>query len=77
MATIKTDFGEGGQQLTPAGGTKEPTLAGALRDGADDFETLRAQFNALLTKIDLEGTLAGDYVTSLELASGDILTKKG
>lgn len=35
MAEIKETFGSGGANLTPAG-QGEPTLAGALRDLADD-----------------------------------------
>jgi hypothetical protein len=76
VATIPKLFGTGGSGVPPAG-SSEPTLKDILWDEADDLETLRTKYNALLTKIDLEGTLAGNYVSTLEMASGDLKTKKG
>jgi len=78
MSTIKTDFGEGGANLAPGGAAGSPDLATALRDGADDFETLRAAFNALLTKLDADAGVADvNYNSTLAVASGTIKTKKG
>lgn len=37
MSEIKTNFGSGGANLTPAGSSGEPSLAEALRDVADDL----------------------------------------
>lgn len=67
MATqIRTDYGDGHGGISQEhGGTAR--LADALRDAIDDITELRTQYLALLTKIDLEGTLAQDYVTSLPL----------
>lgn len=76
MAEVKSDYGWGGAQSTPEG-SGDPPLATVLRDEADDFETLRAKFNALLTQLDTEGGLGGGYVSSFEIASGDIKHKKG
>lgn len=75
MANIPANYNEGGSNEPPSG-ANDPTLAKTLRDMADDFEALRTKYNDLLTKIDLEGTLAGDYVSTLEMAAGDISTKK-
>jgi len=63
---------EGGKRLAEKGG-----LDSDMRDVADDHETLRAQFNALLAKLDTEGGLGGGYVTALEIAAGDIKVTKG
>jgi len=41
MAAITTKFGSGGANLTPQNSAGTPTLAGALRDIADDFTGLQ------------------------------------
>lgn len=46
MATIKVNFGEGGANLVPQGTGGEPTLAGALRDIADDLALVVAPATA-------------------------------
>lgn len=56
MATITTNFGFGGANLTPGGASGTPTLAEALRDVADDLTELRTQFIALLAKMDTDFT---------------------
>jgi hypothetical protein len=76
MAEVKTDYGSGGSQLAPEG-AGDPGLATVLRDQADDFETLRTKFNALLAQLDLEGGLGGGYVAAHAIASGDIKHQKG
>lgn len=64
MTTINNDFGEGGQQLTPTGGTKTPTLATTLQEAADDLAALRAAFVALTAKLDADvGVTDTDYNT--------------
>lgn len=37
MGAIKTDFGQGGANLTPDGSAGDPSLADVLRDVADDL----------------------------------------
>jgi hypothetical protein len=41
MAAISKSFGSGGANLSPGGSAGSPSLADALRDVADDLETLR------------------------------------
>ena len=71
MATvIKVNFGEGGANLVPLGTGGEPTLVNALRDSADDSTELRAQFVALLAKLDLDaGVTDVDYESALTPAA--------
>lgn len=77
MSAIPTNFGQGGANLAPGGASGSPDLATALREGADDFETLRAQFNALLTKLDADaGVTDVNYSSTLAIASNTIKTKK-
>lgn len=54
MTAIKTTFGTGGSGLTPTKSAGSPDLATTLREVADDFTELRAQFNALLAKLDAD-----------------------
>ena len=42
MSEIKSNFGSGGANLSPAGSSGEPSLAEALRDIADDLAALLA-----------------------------------
>lgn len=74
MATIKTKFGEGGANMAPAG-TGEPTLAGALRDVADDLANLRSHFVELLQKLDANHAAATDHEATLTPAA--LTTIKG
>lgn len=77
MATIKATFGSGGSNLTN-GGAGQPTLAGALRDAADDLEELRTQFIALLVKLDADsGDTGGDADFEATLTPAALLTIKG
>jgi len=41
MAAISTRFGSGGSNLTPNGSSGAPSLAGALRDVADDIAGMK------------------------------------
>jgi hypothetical protein len=78
MATINTTWGSGGIPLCPSNdNATQPSIADFGRDAADDFETLRLKVNAILAKLDLEATLAGNYVLTLELLAATIKTKKG
>lgn len=76
MATIPKEFGSGGSGVPPAG-SSSPSLKDILWDEADDLETVRTKFNALLAQLDTEAGLGGGYVTAHQIASGDIKTKKG
>jgi hypothetical protein len=75
MTTILTKFGTGGANMTPAGnGT--PTLARTARDIADDLTELRAQFVALLAKLDADaGVTDTNYASTL--TPDALLTIKG
>ena len=75
MATIKETFGSGGANLTPSNSAGAPHLAGALRDAADDLTMLRAQFLALLQKLDADAVGGADYETAL--TPDPLLTIKG
>jgi hypothetical protein len=75
MAAIPSDFGVGGSGLTPNGGSGSPTLADALRDAATDLAELRAQFIALLAKIDADsGDTGGDADYEATLTPDPLLT---
>lgn len=75
MAAITTKFGSGGANLTPKNSAGTPTLAGTLRDVADDFTELRTQFIALLAKLDLDaGVTDTDYESTLT-PSAQLTTK--
>jgi hypothetical protein len=75
MATIKTTFGSGGAGLHPGAANRAPSLATALRDIADDLETLRTAFNTLTAKLNADaGVTDTNYAT---MASNAIVTKKG
>ena len=66
MAAIAEDFGVGGANLTPGGSSGSPSLAGALRDVADDFTEYRTQFIALLAKLDADGGVTDvNYASTL------------
>ncbi len=71
MATvIKVDFGEGGANLVPLKTGGDPTLVEALRDSADDSTEIRAQFVALLAKLDADvGINDVDYAATLTPAA--------
>jgi hypothetical protein len=78
MAVIKANFGSGGSGITPNRSAGTPWLAQILRDMADDFETIRANVNALNAKLDADsGVNDTDYASTLDIAPGGILTKKG
>lgn len=55
---------EGGKQVAEKGG-----LDNDLVEVAQDFETLRTKFNALLAQLDTEGGLGGGYVTAHGISS--------
>lgn len=75
MATIKTTFGSGGANMTPGGASAQPSLATALRDIADDFETVRLFLNTLTAKLNADaGVTDTNYAT---MAANAIVTKKG
>lgn len=77
MAGIKENFGEGGANLAPGGAAGDPSLATVLREEADDFETIRLAWNALLAKLDADsGVNSNDYAATLGIAPGGIKTKK-
>ncbi|KKN57376.1 hypothetical protein LCGC14_0562820 [marine sediment metagenome] len=77
MAIIKSNFGEGLAGITPQG-SGTPTLATAMRDVADDFETMRATNNAVNAKLDADaGITDTDYAALHDIASATIKTKKG
>jgi hypothetical protein len=67
MATIKTDFGSGGANLTPNDSAGSPSLATTVRDIADDLVELRTKLIALLTKLDLDFTGENAAVLASEL----------
>ena len=76
MATINVRFGSGHANLAPASNQGVPTLAGALRDVADDFTEYRTQFIALLVKLDGDaGVTDVNYESTLTPAA--LLTIKG
>jgi hypothetical protein len=78
MASITQTWGSGGIPLAPQNdNAAQPSLATVGRDVADDFETLRAQFNLLLAKLDADaGVTDTNYASTLEIAAGDVKTKK-
>ena len=77
MAEVPSTFGSGGSGVPPAG-SSSPSLKDILWDEADDLETVRTKFNALLAKLDADaGVTDVDYASTLGIASGDIKTKKG
>jgi hypothetical protein len=80
MSQITKRFGEGGAQLTPNGTAGLPSLATTLRDIADDFTTVKTQFNALLAKLDADaGVTDVNYASLLAIpasGAGSILTIK-
>ncbi|MGD9676428.1 MAG: hypothetical protein AB7V19_07070 [Candidatus Bipolaricaulia bacterium] len=76
MSTIKTDFGQGGANLTPNGSQGEPDLATALRDVADDLEELQTKYNALLAKLDADSGV-GDTDYAATQAAAAMKTIKG
>lgn len=68
-SAIKENFGEGGANVAPVA-QGEPSLASALRDSADDQTELRAQFAALLAKLDADaGVTDTDYASTLTPAA--------
>ena len=67
MTTINTDFGTGGQNLTPGGASGSPDLATTLRDIAADLAELRTQFVALLGKMDTDFTAQNLAVAGSQL----------
>lgn len=76
MAAIKRSFGKGGSGLAPSGAGR-PTAAQALRDAADDLAELRAQFIALLAKLDADsGDTGGDADYESSLTPAALLTTK-
>lgn len=78
MGTVTQDFGEGGAGLSPGGGAGKPTLTDHLRDAADDLETLRVQFNALLAKLDADaGVTDTNFVSTLQIQPATVKLKKG
>lgn len=78
MATITKEFGQGGANLAPGGGAGAPSLADALRDIADDFETFRTTHNAVLTKLDADaGVTDTNYSALHAIAANAVKTKKG
>lgn len=77
MAAIPENFGVGGSGLTPGGGSGSPDLAEVTRDIADDLAELRAQFIALLTKLDVDsGDTGGDSNYASTLTPDPLLTTK-
>lgn len=77
MAVIDKYFGSGGSGVPPEGSSK-PSLKDILFEEADDFETIRTKFNALLAKLDADaGVTDTDYASTVGIASGDIKTKQG
>ncbi len=77
MSNIEKSFGSGGANLTPGGASKKPSAADALRDIADDLETLRAAHNALLAKLDADSGVGDtNYAATQTVASNGIKTKK-
>lgn len=87
MTTIKKDFGQGGANLAPNAAGGGPSLAQTLRDEADDFDTLKVQFNllrtaylALLAKLDADGGVTDtNYAATCAppAAVGTLKTLKG
>jgi hypothetical protein len=87
MATINKDDFDGLANLTTASREAGKTLASILQDVADDFEKLRGEWSGFLTKLDTDfvaqniavtsSQLDEDYSSTHDVASGDILTKKG
>lgn len=74
MANITASFGSGGANLAPGGSNGSPSLALALRDIADDLETIRAWAAALATKLNADaGVTDVNYAT---ISAGSIKTKK-
>jgi hypothetical protein len=67
MAAITTDFGYGGQNLVPYESGGAPTLAGALRDVADDFTGLQiaAIVSADATDLATVQTLANEIKAAI------------
>ncbi len=72
MARILATFGSGGANLTPGGGSAQPSLATALRDIADDLEMLRAWGATLATKLNAD---AGVTDTNYAAPSAPTTTK--
>ncbi len=75
MAAITTKFGSGGANLTPKNSAGTPTLAGALRDVADDLTELRTQFVALLAKLDADAGVTDVDYASLLTPAAQLTTK--
>ena len=72
MATILPNFGSGGANLNPAG-QNAPSLATALRDIADDLDTIKTWANTLAAKLNLDaGVTDTNYATI-----GTLKTLKG
>ncbi len=66
MATILSTFGAGGANIAPVYAHGSPSLAGTLRDIADDLTEYRTQFIALLAKLDADaGVTDTDYESTL------------
>jgi hypothetical protein len=80
MATITTEFGSGGSNLAPNEAQGAPTLAGTLRDIADDLVLLKVATIASANASDLPTaiTLVNEIKTALNaIAGGSLLTIKG
>lgn len=80
MSTIHKDDFDGLSNLTSASRDPNKTLAKILQDIADDFETVRLAQVGINAKIDADAGDTGgdnDYAATWDIATGDILTKKG
>lgn len=72
MATILPNFGSGGSPMTPTGNSGV-TLATALRDVADDLDTIKTWANTLAAKLNADaGVTDTNYATI-----GTLKTLKG
>lgn len=68
MAAIAENFGFGGANLTPGGGAGTPTLAGALRDVADDLSDLQVATIATADADATYGTEERDLINEIKTA---------
>lgn len=67
MATVGTDFGQGGANLTPDASAGQVDLATALRDLITDLGVLRAAIVGLTAKLDADdGVTDVDYASTLD-----------